>query len=372
MTGRMRGIFSSRFVRLYIVPGAVYQSVMVGGGYGTGREIVEYFVSYGVLGGLLGFGISFATVALVLGLTFELSRIHRAYDYRNFFKHLLGRGWVVYELLVVLQFVLVLAVLASAAGNISRDSLGVPYGLGLVVMLAVIAVLTFFGRELVEKALTFWSAFLYAVFIAFFIMIFRNESEAISVQIAAAEAADGWAVSGFKYALYNLATVPLLLYVARDFETRREAVTSGIAGALIALAPAVLFHVAFFAAYPAIVEQNIPVYWLLATYATPLFVGIYSVMLFGTFIETGAGLLQGINERIDAFLVERRGEGLTGWSHAAIAVAAVVVSAVLSLWGITNLIARGYGTMAWVFFVIYIIPLVTIGAWQMRRARGRP
>jgi hypothetical protein len=32
---------------------------------------------------------------------------------------------------------------------------------------------------------------------------------------------------------------------------------------------------------------------------------MYSVMLFGTFIETGAGMLQGITERIDAFFAEK-------------------------------------------------------------------
>ncbi len=364
----MGRFFDSRFLRVYIVPGAVYQSVMVGGGYGTGREIVEYFTGYGVLGGLLGLGVSFVTVALTLALTFELSRLFRAYDYRNFFKGLLGPGWVVYELLIILQFLLVLAVLASAAGNISRDSLDIPYMVGLAVMLAVIAVLTFYGREVVEKALTFWSAFLYVVFIAFFIMIFRNEGDAIRAQVAVAEVAPGWAVSGFKYALYNLAAVPLLLYVARDFETRRESMTSGVIGALIALLPATVFHFAFFSAYPAILERAIPVYWLLGTYGSTLFLVVYSVMLFGTFIETGAGLLQGINERIDAFLVEKRGIPLGGGAHAAIAVAAVVVSAVLSLWGITNLIAKGYGTMAWVFFVIYIIPLVTIGVARILRS----
>jgi len=278
-------------------------------------------------------------------------------------------AWFVYEILIILMFLLVLAVLASAAGNISKDSLGVPYAVGLAVMLAVIGILTFYGREVVERALTFWSAFLYCVFIAFFMLIFGSEGDAIREQVAAPAAAAGWATSGFKYALYNLATVPLLLYVARDFETRSESMVSGVIGAVIALLPALVFHFAFFAAYPAVLEQDIPVYWLLGTSGTTAFLVVYSVMLFGTFIETGAGLLQGINERIDAFLVERRGRGLSGASHATIAVTAVVVSALLSLLGIRDLIARGYGTMAWVFFVIYIIPLVTIGAWRIRQGK---
>lgn len=366
----MANILNARFVRVYVIPGAVFQSVMVGGGYGTGREIVEYFTSYGVLGGLLGFGVSFVTVAIVLALTFEVSRLFRAYDYRNFIKRLLGPGWMAYEALIVLQFLLVLAVLASAAGNISRDSLEIPYAAGLAVMLAVIGVLTFFGREVVEKTLTFWSLLLYGVFIAFFVVIFRTDGQLILDRVAAAEVVPGWGVSGFKYALYNIAAVPLLLYVARDFETRAEAMISGVIGAVIGLVPAVIFHFAFFAAYPAVLEQPIPVYWLLGTYGTTVLLAIYSVMLFGTFIETGAGLLQGINERIDAVLIERRGTGLGGTAHAAIAIAAVLVSAGLSMWGIANLIEKGYGTMAWAFFAIYIVPLVTIGVFRIVTSNG--
>ncbi len=73
----MFGFLNTRFFRVYIVPGAVFQSVMVGGGYGTGREIVEYFTSYGFLGGLLGLGIAFVCMASILALTFEFARLSR-------------------------------------------------------------------------------------------------------------------------------------------------------------------------------------------------------------------------------------------------------------------------------------------------------
>ncbi|MEX0742436.1 MAG: M56 family metallopeptidase, partial [Phycisphaeraceae bacterium] len=49
----MSDILNSRFVRVYLIPGAIFQSVLVGGGYGTGREIVEFFTRFGALGGLL-------------------------------------------------------------------------------------------------------------------------------------------------------------------------------------------------------------------------------------------------------------------------------------------------------------------------------
>lgn len=36
-----------KWFKAWIVPGAVFQSVIVGGGYGTGREVVEYVSSAG-------------------------------------------------------------------------------------------------------------------------------------------------------------------------------------------------------------------------------------------------------------------------------------------------------------------------------------
>lgn len=338
---------------------------MVGGGYGTGREIVEYFTNYGALGGLLGLCVTFAALALVLALTFEFSRLFQVYDYRNFFKSLLGQGWIAFEVLIILEFLLILAVLASASGNIVRDYFGIPYVAGLMIMLAVVGVLTFYGREVITKVLTFWSFFLYVVFLSFFVLVFSDHWTPIIKAFSSAKVVDGWWRSGIQYALYNVSAAPLLLYVARGFESRAETLRSGAIAAAIAVVPALLFQIAFFGAYPAILSQPIPVYWLMDRLGMMVLLLIYTVMLFGTFIETGAGMLQGINERLDAYLVERRGSGLSRLAHALIGVLTIVASAVLSLWGITNLIAAGYGTMAWGFLGVYVVPLLTIGLFRI-------
>jgi len=39
----------------------------------------------------------------------------------------------------------------------------------------------------------------------------------------------------------------------------------------------------------------------------------------------------------------------------------------MSRWGIIDLIAVGYGAMTWVFIGIFVIPLLTIGAWKVTR-----
>jgi len=358
----------SRILRLYIVPGAVIQSVMIGGGYGTGREIVEYFTSYGALGGIFGICVAFFVLATVISLTFEFARVFRAYDYRHFFKRLLGPAWVVFEVLIILLFLLILAVLASAAGNILRENFGISYLAGLLIMLFAVGVLAFFGRKLITAALTFWSVFLYAVLLAFLVAVFSNDSFSFTGAFQTTDAVSGWWLRGLQYAAYNLAVLPLLLYVARGFETRSEAVYSGISAAIIALIPALMFQFAFAAALPDVLEQAIPVYWMIGQLGFAPFLALYTVMLFGTFIETGAGILQGINERVDGYLEDSGRPSLSPTSRATIAVSAILVSAGLSLIGITDLIAKGYGTLAWGFLVVYVIPLMTIGVFKLSGA----
>ena len=40
-------ILTSKRFQKYFVPGIVFQSCVIAGGYGTGRELVEYFMGYG-------------------------------------------------------------------------------------------------------------------------------------------------------------------------------------------------------------------------------------------------------------------------------------------------------------------------------------
>ena len=42
------------FFQRYLLPGFIFQSVIIAGGYATGREIVEFFFGSGPVGGLIG------------------------------------------------------------------------------------------------------------------------------------------------------------------------------------------------------------------------------------------------------------------------------------------------------------------------------
>lgn len=366
------GVFSSPFVRKYLVPGAVFQSVLVGGGYGTGREIVEFFTRFGTLGGLFGLGVTVVCWTLVLAATWEFARVHRVYDYRRFFKALLGRAWPAFEVLFVAMFLLVLAVVASAAGEILREQFGIAYAVGIGVMLAVVAGLTFYGRDVVTRFLAVWTVFLYVTFGAYFVVVFAQQGDRIAEALAVGEALPGWGLSGLKYAVYNLFIVPAILFSTRELETRRETVMSAFVAALLCAAPALIFHLSFLADYPAVLAREIPVFHVVSGLGVGLLMALYLVTLFGTFIETGAGLIQGTVERIDGWLAETGRAGLSRAQRGGLALAAMLVSAALSSLGIVALIARGYGSISWGFFAVYIVPILTIGVVRIVRTERGP
>ena len=114
-----------RWIRVYVFPAAVFQSVLIGGGYGTGRETVEYVTQAGGSGGVLSVLWFFVVLTVVLGASFEFARVFRTFDYRHFFKTLLGRAWWTYEVLAVLLLLLVLQTnLSPKFCGLARSSAG--------------------------------------------------------------------------------------------------------------------------------------------------------------------------------------------------------------------------------------------------------
>ena len=361
-------LFQSPFVRKYLIPGAVFQSVLVGGGYGTGREIVEYFTRFGAGGGVLGLGVTVVFWMVVLGVTWEFARVFRVYDYRSFFRKLLGPGWVLFEILYILMFLIVLAVVASAAGEILQDSFGIPYMVGIMTMLALVGALAMFGREVITRVLATWSAVLYGMFLFYFVTVFLRSGGVMTAELGDWEVVSGWGLSGFKYAMYNVFIVPAILFSTRDFESRREVAGSAVVAALVCAFPALLFHLSFLGDYPAILGREIPVYAVITSLGVGLLFVVYLVALFGTLVETGAGFIQGTIERIDVVRVEANARPLSPVHRGVLAVGAIVLAASLATFGIIALIARGYGMLAWGAFAIYVLPVLTVGVWMIRRA----
>lgn len=347
--------------RKFLLPGLVFQSVIVGGGYGTGREIAEFFLGHGAVGGLLGMVVAALAWSLVLAVAFEYARIKRSYDYRSFFQSLLGKYWFVFESIYVLIAVLVLAVLGSAAGAMVQDVMGVAQIYGILFLLGAIGALAYFGSAVIERVLAAWSMLLYLVYAILLVWVINAFGDEITRAFSTSETAGAWHVDGLRYAAYNLNALAAVLFVLPYLNTRGEAVKSGLAAGLIGIFPGIFVFIAMLSQYPSIGDEPVPVTRLLHSIDAMWFLLVFQLVLFGTFIETGAGIVHAINERVaDAFREKDR--VFPQWIRACIALAALSTAIFLANWiGIVDLIAKGYGLLSYAFIVVVILPLLTVG-----------
>ncbi|MEM9313242.1 MAG: hypothetical protein AAGA95_01335 [Pseudomonadota bacterium] len=355
--------------RPYILPGLIFQSVIIGGGYATGRELIEFFAPSGPAGGILGLLVAGVTFALVLSAAFEFARVFRAYDYRSFARQLLGRAWVLYELGYLALVVLVLAVVGAASGELLEAELGLPPALGTIVMMLLVAWLTFGGSGAISRALSYWSALLYCVYVLLFIAAFVRGGEQIQGNITGGGAHAPWVLPGIRYASYNI-ILPAVLFCMPLLETRRQALGAGALAGVIAVVPALLFFLAMLSRYPQIVMEPVPVLYLMAWLDTGWLVVLFQIVVFGTFVETGAGMLHAINERVEV-QVRERGRRLPRWARPVIAGCFLLLSVYgATTVGIVDLIAKGYGFLSWWFIAVLLIPLLTVGVWRIGRSRS--
>ncbi|MCZ6918347.1 MAG: hypothetical protein O7I93_16350 [Gemmatimonadetes bacterium] len=360
-------LFKSKIFQRYLLPGFVFQSIIIAGGYGTGRELAEFFLRFSPLGGVLGMTlIATVSISVVGAVTFEFARVFHTYDYRSFFVQLLGKGWVLYEIGYLAAVLLILGVIGSAVGTMLSESFGLPYVVGVAGMMLAVGFLVFKGTATVEYFLATWSLVLYATYVVLFFWSIRAFGGEMATGLSSHAPESGWALGGLTYGVLQVSLIPAVLFTMRHIETRREAVGAGLLAGVIAMVPALLFLLAMAGHYPEIVERPIPVNFLLETLGSRAFQVWFQIVLFGTLIETGTGLIHAFNERV-AGVLQDRGRDMPAMARPVIAVALLLTGAALSAFGIVALVGRGYTSIAWWFLAIYVVPILTLGIRKLRR-----
>ncbi len=368
----------SRFTR-WLLPGLGVKAVVIGGGYATGRELAEFFLSNGPWGGL--FAILFATVlfSIFCSLTFLAARRFGAYDYRSFFKQLLGPAWPLFELAYLIFVILILAVYGAAAGAIGNAVLGAPVWAGTVLLAVCIAAVVALGNKAVERLFRDVSYYLYAIYALFIVLAIWKFGSLVPQGFAANPQSSGWALSGVTYFGYNIVGAVVILPVLRHLMSDRDAVIAGTIAGPLTMLPALLFFIPMVAFYPEVQSATLPSDFMLQRIGIPAFHLLFQAMIFSALLESGTSSVHAINERIDHAVLTHYGQQLTHPQRLAIAALVLVLCMfIASRFGLVALIATGYRALAYILLATFILPLVTVGTWKLvhtqrpRRADPQP
>lgn len=356
----------SWFKRIFL-PGIILQSVLIGGGYATGREIVEYGGKFGASGWISGLAIFFG-FSLITFLSIEASRYWKVYDYKSLLKKLIGPGWIAYEIVYLLLAVLIIAVMASAAGEILNQTLNFNNWVGVLLITVVVGFLNYKGEDTIAKLESIGSIALFVAYFIFTFTVFTNKGGAIMQTFRDWNTdylpdAPGLGIllwTGILYVGYNLAVYPASFFTFKDIHSRTESLKAAFISGLLMTIPWFLTYFAIMAYYPDknVLESTVPWLKMLSEFH-PFLIAMFGVVVGWTLIETATGMIHAFISRIETEANEK-GTPLKKITKAYISLAALIASLILAQVGIIDLVAKGYTIMAYAMIAVYAVPLILL------------
>jgi len=238
-------------------------------------------------------------------------------------------------------------------------------------LMACIAGVVAFGNPAVERLFRDVSYLLYGVYALFIVIALVKFGSRVPAGFEANPQTSGWALSGITYFGYNIIGAVVILPVLRHLTSDRDAVVAGVIAGPLTMLPALLFFIPMVAFYPDVQSATLPSDYLLQRIGIPAFHLLFQAMIFSALLESGTSSVHAINERIDHAWQARRGRSLSHRSRLAIAATLLVGCMFLaSRFGLVALIANGYRALSYVLLATFILPLLTIGVWQIARGSG--
>jgi uncharacterized membrane protein YkvI len=314
------------------------------------------------------------------------------YDYRSFMRALIGPLWLLFDALFLVMAVLVIAVVGAASGDVVEDLLGLPYWVGVVAVIVLVAALNAAGRGTIERFKTAGSAILYGGYLVFAgAVLWQRWPHAMAVlggEVGAGTPAAGGATGtatgppesalaafgvGVLYVGYNLATLPPTFFTLDRQTERRHAVGAGLVAGVLATVPFVLTYLAIMGYHPDAEVTGAAVPWIVMLRRVggePLLV-LFALVIFWTLVETSTGMIHAIIDRIAVNLAELDRPPMSRAQVGSLTAIVLALAALLSRLGLIDLVARGYTAMAYGFLALFALPLLTVGVARMRAAAAR-
>ena len=357
---------------------AVWFGSHAGGGFATGRQEVEFFVQFGwhsIWVGMLSMLIM--GIAIYNGL--EFARIHNIHDYKNLFKQLyapynkmLPTLW---DVLYLYATLLGSGVAIAGASDLVYQSLRIPYGIAVIIIGLILLIFTVFGAGLVRSASTAMSVFIIGALLIVTILGIKMGAANLGEVVTGKASRAGFGKilwMALLYGSFQSVLIAPIVSVSEALKTRKNSFLAALFGGLINGAMLILVCIMLLSFYPAVIKENLPVYFVTNQLGHQWLFVLYSLILFFALISTGVGLIFGAVKRFEIVWTRDNAifKGLRS-KRIAISLVCLLISAGISLFGLTAIVALGYSSLGYAAVFLNIIPLLVIAPVKIRKARKK-
>ena len=356
---------------------AVWFGSHAGAGFATGRQEVSYFVKFGWHAIWVGlFAMLITSIAVYLAL--EIARLYKVHDYKSWLTKLFEPYHqvpaVLWEIFYLYGAILAASAAIAGAADLIQKTLHIPYLVAVVLIAIFLLLLTIFGSGLVRNASTAMSVFIIsALLIVVILGIKLGGSDMIKVVKAKTTSAGIGTIlwMAFIYGAFQSILVAPIISVSEPLKTRKSSLIASSIGFLVNGGMLVIVCIMLLGFFPAINSENLPVYAVTKKLNIAWLYALYSLILFFALISTGVGVIYGVIKRFEVAWTKGRGifETIHG-RRITICVLCMLVSASISLFGLTAIVNVGYYTLGLIAIFLNIIPLFILAPIKIRKARN--
>lgn len=287
--------------------GGSYCAFMIGAGYATGQEIIQYYTAFGFLQSILGFIVGFIlgswTSAEIMDVGYKSNDI----DGRSAYKNLCGKylGMFLSFFIPIFMF-LTFVIMIAGSGATFNQHFGISPWIGAGIMAIVAAVIVFLGLQRVVDTIGFIGPciIIIAILTGFIILITNPfdiqayETFIKSDDIAMLKAADNWFMSTILYVLWGIVMgLPFMSAMGSRAISVKEIVWGSLFGNLIFNIALALLSFAMASRITEVWDMSIPAL-AMADSIHPAFGTVYSIILLIAICTTAIPLLWSVAARI--------------------------------------------------------------------------
>ncbi|WP_077622312.1 YkvI family membrane protein [Sediminibacillus massiliensis] len=273
---------------------SAFIGIIVGAGFASGQEVLQYFTSFGIMGTFAGIVATALFAYLGMTLTRLGSRL-QTNSHKEAIYQISGRYMgIVVDYIIIFTLFGVGVVMVAGAGSILDQQLG----LSPVIGAALMTILVFFTAMLqVDRVVAVIGSItpflIISVIIISLFSVISMESSFSELDAIASDqpsALPNWFISAINYVSFNIALGASMSIVMGGAEkNERIASLGGLAGGFGLGILILLSHLAIFSQVGTAAQFDMPLLHIVSNYS-PILGVIYSLILFGMIFNTAVSM----------------------------------------------------------------------------------
>ena len=252
-------------ILLYIKTTSLYIGSVIGAGFASGQEILQFYISYGCLG-LLGILLTTILFAYFGVLVLLLSVKYKTSGYHDLLPHIIGKyGSKVIDKLISLMLITSLGIMFAGSGAVFFECYGSWSKLGIftTALITVIVIIGGLNRVLTANVILVPLKIIALIVISILGIIDQGGvNNSLSEVVVINKTVPNWFWSSILYVSYNMIVALAVMSSLGKKINAKIGLTAGITGGLLLGITAGLITLAGLSYYPEINEHEIPLLYI--------------------------------------------------------------------------------------------------------------